>query len=349
MGLGSVMQEIILWNATLPRPLIQAFHGNDLLTDLIVFWQDLIDGTFDPSDYKDIIIDEGLYDAWRAQRQRSGEKTFVGFVCSYAGQFYQGFQAKHQGSLKKAIARLMKARDIMGQVTLSNVSYELVRLLQKAVIYMDAPYENTTGYGTHYHKQRRNRDANSYALVQPFDTQAMWRQACEWTNQGHLVFVSESSLPPSDCDFIVFSSWPFKNRTEYLFVHRKYQHIVRAVHHDLMQPRPLRQLTVPTRGLKKRARGPDDDELTSSNGADPRAKLVHSLLQRFPLDQNTLSATTLYGVLCILSNQLTPLTQWAIEAYVEHYPQHYSARVAALLEQRGLVIGGRKRVRFDTE
>jgi len=95
---------------------------------------------------------------------------------------------------------------------------------------MDPPYRSTTGYDGYYHQAHRHDKADSKALCEPFDSDAMWQKAAEWSNPalGNLVFVSESTGPTGlhSGEFIVFREWPYRGRMDRLYVHRRYQDLV---------------------------------------------------------------------------------------------------------------------------
>ena len=146
---------------------------------------------------------------------------FVGFACSFGGKWFAGY-AKNSIDTNYALRgkkSLLKDMSTLANAEFICSDYQDVKLPEKCVIYLDPPYNNTTGY---------NREL--------FDTDKFWKYAREISKQ-HLVFISEQIAPD---DFI--SIWYKSKRrtldvnksnqfykTEHLFVHKSIYEKLRKV------------------------------------------------------------------------------------------------------------------------
>lgn len=108
-------------------------------------------------------------------------KAFIGFGCSYGGQYFMGYAEgggqNYADESRRNLAKIMSA--------CTRTKFECMSFFERPVcgarlaIYCDPPYSNTDG------KYRTGR----------FDTGAFWQRAQEWAQAGARVFVSELSCP----------------------------------------------------------------------------------------------------------------------------------------------------------
>lgn len=119
----------------------------------------------------------------RLPLQDRAHRAFVNFGCSFSGKDWGGWSQpkptevprweRNYQSLMRVVPAVKGAR---------NVSFGCCDYLEHrprgAVIYLDPPYEGTTGYGT----------------PEAFDHDLFWQQVRRWS-KDNLVFVSEQNAP----------------------------------------------------------------------------------------------------------------------------------------------------------
>lgn len=109
--------------------------------------------------------------------------AFVGFGCSYSGKWFGGYARGAEGRnyCNEARNSLLKIIPILKSIRFTSCSYQHLSIPPASVIYCDPPYADTTKYNY-------SENFNSINFL-------------NWCNrlveQGHLVYVSEYTAPPS--------------------------------------------------------------------------------------------------------------------------------------------------------
>lgn len=167
-GMNSI-QEI-------PEDLVRVAGDNHL--HLIKMWQALQVG-WEPPEH---ITREQYYEIKSSETCDPALKGWVGFNCSYAGKWFDGYAGvtRTQSGVRdyqaEAIRHIQKQLPKLKDVQFVHSEYYDLPLEDKDVIYCDKPYENTRGY------------------KMSFDHDQFW----EWVrqvSQEHYVFVSEYEAP----------------------------------------------------------------------------------------------------------------------------------------------------------
>ncbi len=161
-------------------------QGADANGALIALWRALAVGWDPPTS-----LSESEYAALRTAPDTEPLKAFAGFGCSFAGKWFCGYarSGDRNYALSARISLLKKQRGLAG-VLWSCADYRQLAYRHGAVVYLDPPYANTTGYGA----------------CAPFDSAAFWEFARELAHGGWLPFVSEYAAPPDfTCVFSVLT------------------------------------------------------------------------------------------------------------------------------------------------
>lgn len=120
-------------------------------------------------------------ETWRAAKllpDSDPMKAFCGFGCSFGGMWFSSFMRHNPGKSEHVYTTRGLLRDCphlhFGQLDFLSQTPVAVDL----VLYLDPPYRGTA----------------SYASVAPFDSNAFWAHALEWSKYVH-IFVSEYAAP----------------------------------------------------------------------------------------------------------------------------------------------------------
>lgn len=172
--------------STIPRT------ASDVHKDLILMWQELQSGKFNPPD----TISEAEYNKLKTEPS-SALRGMVGFGCSFGGKWFAGYArdpSSDRNYCKEAKNSILKQLPKLKNVIFKNCSYKDIPIdkLENRLIYCDIPYFGTTGY----------KDTPE------FDHNHFW----EWVRQASLknhVYISEY-IAPSDFEVV----WQIETRTD---------------------------------------------------------------------------------------------------------------------------------------
>jgi DNA adenine methylase len=188
--------------------------GNDIHYYLIEMYKALQRGWLPPK-----LITEDMYAEIKQCKDNYDPALvgYVGFSLSFGGKWFGGYRrdvAGTKGCIKNMTTQSIRSynsivtqRDLLLDVTFSNMNYWEIELEPNSIVYCDPPYENTTKYNSE------------------FDHTKFWEWVRTISNDGHTVFVSEYSAPD---DFIclwskdistTLSTQDNKNSTEKLFTY----------------------------------------------------------------------------------------------------------------------------------
>lgn len=163
-------------------------YAGDVQEDLVLMWQGLVKGTFVPP----LEVSEG---EWRDLKYAapSALRGFVGFGCSFAGRFYNGYARNKGGTNYAAQSARSVQRDLSkvepSRVTVKLADYRDWTPRQGDVVYCDPPYQGTLQY------------SSPKTGVDEFIHDEFWDLMREWRSRGVHVYVSEFSAP-SDWEVI---------------------------------------------------------------------------------------------------------------------------------------------------
>ena len=158
---------------------------NDINKDLIMFLQELYDNNFE---FPKIVTEEEYI--FQKTAEPSALRCFYGHFLSFAGKWFAGYAQKYQRGdrvrdfLKESTnsSKRLQLDLRKGDIIFDNKSYDEFTPYHMC-IYIDAPYQSTTGYGG------------------DFDHTLFWETMREWS-QNNDVFVSEYEAPDDfECVF----------------------------------------------------------------------------------------------------------------------------------------------------
>lgn len=154
--------------------------ANDLHKELIAMWKHLQQG----GDLPDTISVEDYQEMNKAKFNNTAHPDwlmgFVGFGCSFAGRYFEGYARNRAGDIGSTKAKssrnaaLKKIQDMKG-VIFSQGDYKDCMIPDNSLIYCDIPYKSST---------------KKYA-VGWFNHDEFYEWAKEKKAQGHLVLISE--------------------------------------------------------------------------------------------------------------------------------------------------------------
>lgn len=158
-------------------------HYSDAHPDLILMYEAFRRGEFYESTKHP--TREEFYQL--KKEEPSALRGLVGFGCSFSAAFFSGFICDEKNHAKRGCYFYASIRRVNADIktmsgrkttTFEHKSYMDVKASEGDVIYCDPPYANTSGY-----------------TVGDFDSDAFWRKAEEWVNDGAYVYVSEYEAP----------------------------------------------------------------------------------------------------------------------------------------------------------
>jgi site-specific DNA-adenine methylase len=129
LGSGSIMQHM-----TGPR------IGTDVMTDLIMLWQEVINNTFLEPAY----ITKEQYDDLMTSTEPSALRAYAGFFWSFSGMFNKGYSPEFFEQSHSFHKMRLRAKKLQG-VTLRSTDYRSIGS-RGMLIYADPPYFGTTSY-----------------------------------------------------------------------------------------------------------------------------------------------------------------------------------------------------------
>jgi DNA adenine methylase len=171
VGAGSV--------AALMAPQFKRAVLSDAHPDLIMMWQALQQGWEPP-----LVVTRKEYEALR-HAPPSALRAFAGYGCSFGGKWFGGYAVHTAGHCGNA-STTYAAHTVVGlrgklrglrAAEFCCLDYRDAKVPDGAVVYLDPPYDGTTGYSTGR-----------------FDHAAFWAWAGSLTHAT--VFVSEYTAPP---------------------------------------------------------------------------------------------------------------------------------------------------------
>lgn len=149
----------------------------DVVPDLVMLWQEAMAGWEPPA-----TVTRALHAELR-KAEPSALRAFVGFGCSFGGDFFAGYASNDRGDNFAGAARegvLRKAASLdPARVTIALRDYTEHQPDTTSLVYCDPPYAGTY----------------PYKGAPPWDAGAFWAKAREWVASGALVFVSEYAAP----------------------------------------------------------------------------------------------------------------------------------------------------------
>lgn len=157
-------------------------YGGDAQEDLALMWRGLIAGSFTPPE----IVSE---EEWRTLKYSnpSALRGFVGFGCSFAGRFFNGYARNKGGTNYAAQSARSVYKDLEKidptRITIKYSDYRDWSPLTGDVVYCDPPYEGTLQY------------SSPKTGVSAFDHEEFWNTMRDWRGRGVNVYVSEFNAP----------------------------------------------------------------------------------------------------------------------------------------------------------
>lgn len=154
-------------------------YANDINTYIIEMFKAIESGWEPP------YVDKNEYDRIRANRESYPPQMvgWAGVGCSYSGKWFGGYAGKvttKQGErdyIEESIRNVKKQAKMLRGVRFSSKSLFDFKPTKKALIYLDIPYRDTTGYGVKF----------------PHDDFYAW--CIRMAANGHKLFISEYNMP----------------------------------------------------------------------------------------------------------------------------------------------------------
>ncbi len=164
--------------------------ASDLHPSLIMMWKALQEGWIPP----DEVSEEDYY---RVKNTNDcALKSFVGFGCSFAGRYFEGY-ARDKKSDRNFAAEtkrsLFAKMRFLNNVLFIESDYREYSPPENSFIYCDPPYVNRKWFSS----------------LDKFNSDQFWLWAESKSNQGHTVLVSEYSSPK-----IFTSVWEKQTKTD---------------------------------------------------------------------------------------------------------------------------------------
>lgn len=109
-------------------------------------------------------------------------RAFINIGCSFGGIRWNSYAENSRGDnfALRCKNSLMKLNSLMSDVELYSVDYRSLHIPNRALIYCDPPYANTTG---------------SCKYIAPFNHEEFYAWCRDKVAEGHYLFVSEYSMP----------------------------------------------------------------------------------------------------------------------------------------------------------
>lgn len=145
--------------------------GNDLHKELISLHKAVQSGWIPPSH-----ISEEEYTEARTGNVEDHLKAFIGFGCSYSGEYFGGYARGEEGRNYAMNAKnsLLKKHKTMKDVIFTSGSYDQISLPDNSVVYCNIPYKDAVGYS-----------------VGGFNHEEFYEWAKKAKEGGHTILVSE--------------------------------------------------------------------------------------------------------------------------------------------------------------
>jgi len=112
---------------------------------------------------------------------------FLGFGCSFGGQFFSGFaKGGNRNYVAETQRSLLKVKDKLQGIKFSNKSYDELEIPKNSLIYCDPPYSNTTGYSNTFNNKEfwewvREESKRNIVLVSEYTAPKDF--TCIWSKQ----------------------------------------------------------------------------------------------------------------------------------------------------------------------
>jgi DNA adenine methylase len=162
-------------------PYFDTVQASDIHEDLILMWQEGMDGWTPPS-----FVSREEYETLR-NATPSANRGYAGFGASFGGKWFGGYgitkiDKKHPNaeicrSSYKTVSRQLNIF-IENDIEFYHADFNDIGLPPNCVVYCDPPYRNTMPYST---------GSFRYSLF--------YSKIREWANSGCIVYVSEMQLP----------------------------------------------------------------------------------------------------------------------------------------------------------
>lgn len=173
---GQTYWEPFMGSASIMQHMAEPRLGTDNMTDLIMLWNELIEGTFVEPSY----VSKELYTMHMSSRVPSAMRAYVGFFWSYAGMFDKGYSPAYFEKSHSFHKMCLRAAKLKGG-TYRSADYRDLGS-RGFLIYADPPY----------------RDSTTYRGVSTFDHEDFYQWCWLKKDAGNTVVISEYSMP---CEF----------------------------------------------------------------------------------------------------------------------------------------------------
>lgn len=170
-------------------------YANDINKYLIAMWKGLQNGADFPKEIPKCLynVARDVYNGKEVRFEHIMNMTddmvgWIGFMGSYNGRFFDGGYSGHNVKVKDGkerdyitenINNIYQQLDSLRGVTFSNKSLFDIRPKKKSLIYFDIPY----------------KDTKQYDVSKNFDYDRFYKFCEELKQDGHIIFISEYSMP----------------------------------------------------------------------------------------------------------------------------------------------------------
>ena len=149
--------------------------GTDIMTDLIMLWNEVIRDTFAEPSY----LSKEQYDELMQSDTPSALRAYAGFFWSFSCMFRKGYSPDTFANSRSFYSMQQRAKLLRGNGTkLAACAYDKP-VINNALIYCDPPYRGTT----------------SYRGTPEFDHDQFYSWCVDQVARGNQVFVSEYEMP----------------------------------------------------------------------------------------------------------------------------------------------------------
>ena len=170
---GQVYWEPFVGSASILQHMADPRIGTDSMTDLIMLWNELIDGSFQEPSY----VSKECYDCFMSSNVPSAMRAYVGFFWSFSGMFNKGYSPAFFEKSHSFHKMRLRAAKLQG-VTLRSADYRDIGS-RGFLIYADPPYRQTTTYNG----------------VESFDHEIFYKWCHAKYEAGNTVVISEYGMP----------------------------------------------------------------------------------------------------------------------------------------------------------
>ncbi len=148
----------------------------DKCKDIILLWKEIKKGTFKiPRN-----VSERTWKRYKARREPSAMRAFVGFGCSFGGKWFSGYANLYDSSCQISQTKRAIQKKVPMVCKINRIGYKDYRSirLKGYLIYCDPPYQGTVRVGK----------------LNSFDHVEFWNIMREWSKEN-IVIISEYNAP----------------------------------------------------------------------------------------------------------------------------------------------------------